>query len=347
MSKNAYPELVDALSSYEQYGFTKLQAAAYIAILQLGEESGSAIAKQSGINRSKIYDTLTQLEEMGAVRVVSVEGRTRYSAVSPDQVLHNILNNFSQHLETNVERLKTLMGDQVLIDAKTMTLTKLKLKNLDCNDYTYLISSNERARGMFLDQINKEGLPGYEVKILNLNDHTNLGMILLLKGDEVLIFPTPTGSEVEAILYQDKDLSRFFLGLIESWWISDVPDSVMEQIESETIRALYIGKSLYMRYEWENKGEQEYSRPISFLITDEHLIFYYEGQPDPIPLFSITEVNILPDDSMSITFEGLTGKKLGEMMLKVVDRAIFMKNLLLSLSELARIKFEQKRSRNR
>ena len=337
MSKSAYPELVHALSSFKDYGFTQLQAAAYIAILQLGEDTGSAIAKASGINRSKIYDTLNQLEAMGAVKVISKEGRTRYAAVSPDVIFKEILLKFKNHLDSNKAKLFSLQEDQVTIDPSRMTLTKLKLNTLDVNSYDYLITSNEISRGLLLDQLSKDNKPSYKVKVLNLHDDISKGLVLLMNKDVVFLFPTPTGEVVEAIKLEDPDVSNFFLGLIESWWQKDIPDNIMDEINSGKLLAIHIGKSLYMQYNMYDGREYIYERPVSYLVTDSHISFFYEGDQEPkIPLFAVDNITDNPDGSITVIFKKVNGDRLGELRINTVEKNLFLKNLLLTLSRIPR-----------
>ena len=98
MSREAYPELISILSDFSAKSFTELQAAAYVALIKMGEESGSAVAGEAGINRSKIYDILGQLEEMGAVQKVSRDEKTRYVAVSPDEFLPKLIEKFAEDI---------------------------------------------------------------------------------------------------------------------------------------------------------------------------------------------------------------------------------------------------------
>lgn len=345
MSKSAYPELVEALSNFKDYGFTQLQASAYIAILRLGEDTGSAIAKESGINRSKIYDTLNQLEEMGAVKVISKDNRPRYVAVEPDIVFGSLLSRFADHVEKSKQTLNSVIGDQVSIDPTTTTITTLKLKTLDLNAYTYLITSNVRARSEFFEQIPKEHLPNFDVKILDLNDFNSLSMILLLNANEILIFPSPKGSTVDAIKIEDKDIANFFHGIIESWWQNDIPDRVVEEISLGKLMGLHVGKSLYMKYEMKDGREYVYDRPVSYLITDSHISFFYESSEDPkINLMFLTDVNLNEDGSMRLIFRNFKNEFIGELLFYPVEKSIFLKNLLLSIAKLSNLAKNNNRS---
>ncbi|MHA2253192.1 MAG: TrmB family transcriptional regulator, partial [Candidatus Kariarchaeaceae archaeon] len=240
MSKSSHPELIDALTSISQFGFTKLQAAAYIAILQSGgEETGSAIAAGSGINRSKIYDILTQLEDIGAVNKVSREGKTKYRANAPDIVLPRILGKFTEELDKSQRALESITNLTEEVDPVYITHTTVTLKDLDTNEFEYLISSTERSRVEFVDKLSKDNRPGSSVKILNLNiKFVERGYLLLIRDDLTLLFGTPVGQSAEAIRITSTEISKFLKSIIQSQWTNDLPEIVERDIKSGERRVL-------------------------------------------------------------------------------------------------------------
>ena len=333
MSKSAYPDLIDALSSINSIGFTTLQAAAYIAALQLGEETGSAIANASGINRSKIYDILNQLEELGAISKISRENKPRYIAVSPEDLFPKLLTKFQDHLSQSKDRLKVLAEDRVEIDTAKMTITKLDIRKLDLNDFEYLISSNERARTELIDIVNKESRPSTKVKLLDLNWQSPEGLILLVSDEITYLLPTPDGRTVDSLQFNDPIISTFFKAIIESWWTKDIPENVQLEIDNGTVPALHVGKSINMHWQSVGGREYKYDRPVSFVITSTHLTFYYLGSADPvIPILALNQVKLLDEHELECKFTRHDGSELGTLYLQIVGNAQLLKNLLDVLS---------------
>jgi len=334
MSKAAFPELIESLGDT---GFTTLQAAAYIALLKMGEETGSAVAKESAINRSKIYDILEQLEEMGAVDKISREGKIKYRAVSPDIIFPKKLQEFTRQIEDSVKALKSLSNLQEEVDPDNITLTKLFLKDLDIKNYEYLISSSERSRVEFVDLLDKENKPDQTVKILNINEtKLSRGVILLINEEEVLVFGTPIGKSVEALRISSNDLAIFMRGIIENGWLKDLPDSLIGQIEKGIENAVYIGKSLSMKYFVGGKEVSSHARPISFIVTDEVISFYFEGLDDPdprIPIRFIDKVTMEFGNNLVIQ-STLRNDSVAELRIKTVENPLFLKNLLLTISKI-------------
>lgn len=334
MSKKAFPDLIDSLSSFNVTGFTKLQAAAYIAILKMGEETGSAIAAESGINRSKIYDILGQLEEMNAVKRISREGKPKYSAVQPTVVLSKILAEFTSEIENSKESLESLAGLREDINEVNITLTTLFLKDLDTNDYEYLISSRERSRTQFLELLPKDNRPGYQVKVLDLNDQSNeRGNIILVNNNVMYLFGTPVGQSVEAVKIEEKELAKFFIGIIENHWNRDLPPEIREGSENGTLNVLYVGKAITMNYQIAGVEQQKFERPITFFVTDDSISFTYYETVDPsrVMVRFINNINIEPENTIFIQTQFHDGR-VGELRMKIVENPIYLRNLLLTFS---------------
>ncbi len=68
-------------------GFTEYEAKAYVALVRLGSGTGYQIAKESGVPRSMIYETLNKLAARGALLTQSSGETTRYAPLPPDRLL--------------------------------------------------------------------------------------------------------------------------------------------------------------------------------------------------------------------------------------------------------------------
>ncbi|MHA2028287.1 MAG: TrmB family transcriptional regulator [Candidatus Kariarchaeaceae archaeon] len=348
MSKKAFPELIDILSSFDVTGFTRLQAAAYIAILKMGEETGSAIAAESGINRSKIYDILGQLEEMNAVKKISRESKPKYTAVDPNIVLSKILAEFTGEIDKSKQLLESLADLREDINEVNITLTTLFLKDLDVNEFEYLIASRERSRTQFLELLPKDYRPGYHVKVLDLNDETKeRGNIILINQSQLLIFGTPVGQSVEALKIEENELSRFFTGIIENHWNKDLPEEIQVGLRNKTLNVLLVGKALTMNYQIAGVEQQKFERPVTFFVTDDSISFSYYGNIDPsrIMIRFINKV-VLEGDNTILIQTGFHDGRVGELRMKTVEDPIYLHNLLISFSakekEIAELRLQLK-----
>ncbi|MCC7446870.1 MAG: TrmB family transcriptional regulator [Anaerolineae bacterium] len=88
----------------QQLGFGEYEARAYITLLQHQPLNGYELAKVSGLPRANVYSVLQKLEERGAVVRLETPDSTRYSPVSPDELIQNVGSRFkaiqdeAQHL---------------------------------------------------------------------------------------------------------------------------------------------------------------------------------------------------------------------------------------------------------
>ncbi len=332
MSKSSYPDLIEKLTSIGAIGFTQQQAAAYIAILQIGGGSGSAIAQASGINRSKIYDVLSRLEEMNAVKIVPVDGKKRYVPVPPSDLFPNILKRFKERLSDSEAELMAFSTPVLDISENTISLTKLNLKKLNTNDYDYIISTSINTRNELIDRLPKTNRPEIDVKILDMNIENEKGVILLINSDIAYIIPTPKGRIVDAVAIYSTDIIRLLIGMIENWWNNDIPNHIIQQIRSGSLRAIYRDKAIKMLFKMKDGREYRYDRPVSFICTDSHIIFYYQEQEDPkIPILAISDITI-DKNEIWIKLSDPSMRHLADLYIKTVQDPIYLKGLLETLS---------------
>ena len=80
-------------------GLTKNEAKAYHSLVRLGKSSASIIAEDSGIPRSKVYETLGLLEKRGIIKKVTGSDPTLFDPAPVDAAL--------DHLEEKVKSSAT------------------------------------------------------------------------------------------------------------------------------------------------------------------------------------------------------------------------------------------------
>ncbi|TCS81425.1 TrmB family transcriptional regulator [Pectinatus cerevisiiphilus] len=76
----------DILAVLQRLDFTEYEAKAYLALLEKAPLSGYAVALNSGVPRSKVYEVLGGLEKRGVV-LVNHENTALYSPLPPQQLL--------------------------------------------------------------------------------------------------------------------------------------------------------------------------------------------------------------------------------------------------------------------
>lgn len=95
----------------EKIGFTKKEARIYLALVELGPSSVSAIARQTGMHRPTIYQTLPNLIDKKLVSLAPREKQKRYAAESPEK-LKIIFNELSLRFQELLPELQTIHQSQ-------------------------------------------------------------------------------------------------------------------------------------------------------------------------------------------------------------------------------------------
>jgi sugar-specific transcriptional regulator TrmB len=88
-------------------GFSQYEARAYLGLLRQGEQTGYALANETGVPQPKIYETLRRLVDRGAVAQTSPRP-ARYVAVSSDELLAGLEQDFLVRLRDAREELARL-----------------------------------------------------------------------------------------------------------------------------------------------------------------------------------------------------------------------------------------------
>lgn len=87
-----------AIEHLQAVGMTEWESRAYLALLEEAPASGYAIAKRSGVPRSKIYEVLSSLATKGAVHVT--RGKTTlYGPLSPKELIQGLRTQATERLD--------------------------------------------------------------------------------------------------------------------------------------------------------------------------------------------------------------------------------------------------------
>ncbi len=93
----------------EQIGLTKNQSLVYLSLLKLGSATALQIIRESGMHRSRVYDSLEKLEELGLASSVVKDYKRHFQAVSPEKLL-TFLDEKKQAIKKALPKLKKLEG---------------------------------------------------------------------------------------------------------------------------------------------------------------------------------------------------------------------------------------------
>jgi len=122
----------------EEFGLTKNESDIFTALLARGTLSATELSKQLGLNRPYMYYALERLLEKGYVSEIAVEGKRKFSAISPVQLMsleeHKLddLRRFVTDLEKIKEKtnedtsVEVLKGKQVVKNIFKRVLSEMK-----------------------------------------------------------------------------------------------------------------------------------------------------------------------------------------------------------------------------
>lgn len=95
----------------EKIGLTRNQATVYLSLLKLGSSSAQSIIKESAMHRSRVYDSLEKLEDLGLVSFVVKNFKKYFQAVSPEKLL-DYIEEQKESIKQVLPQLKKLEGTQ-------------------------------------------------------------------------------------------------------------------------------------------------------------------------------------------------------------------------------------------
>ena len=93
----------------EHIGLTKNQSLVYISLLKLGSTTAQNIIKESGMHRSRVYDSLERLQELGLVSFVVKDFKKYFQASKPEKLL-DYLDEKKEIVNQILPELKKLEG---------------------------------------------------------------------------------------------------------------------------------------------------------------------------------------------------------------------------------------------
>jgi sugar-specific transcriptional regulator TrmB len=71
----------------ESIGLSRNEVIIYLELIRMGDSSVSGLAKTTKLHRSNIYDTIGKLTKKGIVKLVFIEEKKFFRAISPEELL--------------------------------------------------------------------------------------------------------------------------------------------------------------------------------------------------------------------------------------------------------------------
>ena len=106
---------MDVNQTLEKIGLTKNQSIVYLSLLKLGSNSVQNIIKESSLHRSRVYDSLDRLIELGLATFVIKDFKKYFQAVKPEKLLNYVeeQKEFIKRILPQLKQLEELKKEEI------------------------------------------------------------------------------------------------------------------------------------------------------------------------------------------------------------------------------------------
>lgn len=112
-------EKMNIKSTLDEIGLAGNESRVYLALLKLGSGLAGEVTKESGVNRTNVYDALDKLMQKGLVSFILKENRKYFQAADPNRFL-----SYLDEKEQELQKKKELMNKIIPELEKQKTLAK-------------------------------------------------------------------------------------------------------------------------------------------------------------------------------------------------------------------------------
>ncbi len=203
--------MVDSLISF---GLTRIEATIYITLLSHGSMTGYEIAKETGISRSNVYNSLATLVEKGAAYTMEGEA-SKFVPVKVESFLHNTLKDLEKKADFIIQNApKPLEQETGYITIKGSRHIKDKITEmLNSTELRLYIMAESSLLLEYKDLLEALAVSGKKVVILtdkNILEKGNpiiyitelqKGQLRLISDSKYVLTGEVTGLETDTCLY--------------------------------------------------------------------------------------------------------------------------------------------------
>lgn len=158
----------DTITRLIELGFSKTEAAIYIALLQMGKANGYKLTKELGLSKSTIYQALDVMYKNGYILMIP-NGSKEYEAKDPEILFESMEKRF---FENSINIKKDLA----------------KLKNYGKKDFFYKLEGMENINKTFSEIINNARKEIYLNTDFNLLNFKNELKAAIERGVRIIAF---------------------------------------------------------------------------------------------------------------------------------------------------------------
>lgn len=161
--KQSTPMLTEALT---RIGLTDYEAKIYLALLEIGESTASAITKKLGIHIGRIYDILDTLATKGLCSCIQKNGVKYFTAAAPQQI-QNLLQQKEKEIQDQQKLIESMLPkfEQIINEKKNSPHVEI-YTGFEGFKTAYMKEASHYAPGKQLRVLGVKALNTYE-KIIN------------------------------------------------------------------------------------------------------------------------------------------------------------------------------------
>jgi len=139
----------------------------YMDLLAIGQATATQLARRTDLNRTTVYDVVTELEKRGLISKYKKRGRLYFVALDPVHIvsyLRNESHHQQQQLEDKMKRVESILPDLLslhLADSTKPTVTFFEGERGMREAYEDTLNAKESIRAYANVQTMHEGLPSF------------------------------------------------------------------------------------------------------------------------------------------------------------------------------------------
>lgn len=194
------------------FGLSRQEALIYMELLRLGQTTGYEISKETGISRSNVYQSLSELVNKGACYLIQGEA-TKYVAVKVNEFLNNTLNILKEKSEYIKKHapLEVVECDGYITVKGFTNIKNIIRKMLTETELRVYVQASGKLLELFTDEL--KALILQKKKIVILSDYYEMtgakvyhtktpeDQIRLITDSSYVLTGVVSGSEDDTCLY--------------------------------------------------------------------------------------------------------------------------------------------------
>lgn len=219
----------DIVSYLTNFGFSKTEAAVYVALLKIGKANGYRITKEIDVAKSTVYQALDFLYRNGYIFLIP--GTTKeYEAKDPKLLFCDLQKKFSE----NMTGLKNAMS--------TLHIKKER-------EFFYKLEGIENIRKTLLEIIGKSQKEIYMNSDFRLDDYKNELKKAIERGVRIILFSfnkvDDMGLDIE--VYHKSSAVENYQNPTRLMIVSDLKDSMIVTRKNENIAGIYTDDEIFIK----------------------------------------------------------------------------------------------------